>query len=66
MNSDRFAIIGHYYSPIPFYAGKVLKYEGLATEGNREHCMSNPGWRMLPDYIADRISADTLQPFTDY
>jgi hypothetical protein len=28
--------IGHYYQPIPYYGGKVLKYQGIATEGNRE------------------------------
>jgi hypothetical protein len=58
--------IGHFYEPIPLYAGQVLKYQGIATARNVEWMMAKPGMRLLPDFIADRIDAATLQPFTSF
>lgn len=52
--------IGHFYRPIAYYGGKVLKYEGIATEGNKEH---NADAVILPEYLGDRITADTHEVF---
>jgi hypothetical protein len=61
---DQWAHIGHYYEPIPFYSGRVLKYAGIACPMNEAHMMAKPGIIMLPAYISDRITADTHEPFT--
>lgn len=57
--------IGHYYAPIQWYGGKVLKYHGIACRMNREHMMAKPEMIMLDAYKGDRIRADTHEEFTD-
>lgn len=51
--------IGHYYEPIAYFNGAVLKYRGIACQMNRAHMMSQPGMLMLDSYKGDRITADT-------
>jgi hypothetical protein len=63
MTTEAAKHIGHYYRPIPFYAGKVLKYGGIATPGNAWVLDEKPGTIILDRYIADRITADTHEDF---
>jgi hypothetical protein len=58
-----FTRIGHYYEPLPYYGGKVMKYAGIACQMNKGFMMAKPGMIMLRSYIADRIKADTNEPF---
>lgn len=55
---------GHYYEPIAYYGGRVLKYAGIACPMNKAHMMAKPGMLMLDAYKGDRITADTHQLFT--
>lgn len=58
--------IGHFYAPITFYGGKVLKYMGIASEENKEWFVNaNPGTIILPERVADRINANDYSPFGD-
>jgi hypothetical protein len=59
-----YAEIGHYYLPIPYYKGRVLKYEGIACPMNLQHMMAKPGMLLLDTYKGDRITADGHAPFT--
>jgi hypothetical protein len=54
--------IGHYYAPIPYYGGRVLKYEGIACPMNHARMMAKPGMLMLDAYKGDRITADKQLP----
>lgn len=48
--------VGHFYSPIDFYNGAVLKYKGIATEGNKVWFVEEtPGTIILAEYKGDRI-----------
>jgi len=58
--------VGHYYEPIPYYEGRVLKYAGLACAMNLEWMMARPGMLMLDAYKGDRITADGHKPFTSF
>lgn len=58
MDTNDFAGIGHYYEPIPFFGGRVLKYAGIASEKNRDWMMARPGMLMLDSYKGDRITTD--------
>lgn len=54
----------HYYAPIALYNGRVLKYQGMASEDNRQWMAQKyPGLVELAEYKGDRILADTHQPF---
>ena len=56
--------IGHFYTPIKAFDGRVLKYQGIASESNKEWFIEqNPGTIILPERIADRIWAND---HTDY
>lgn len=57
-------VIGHFYEPIPFYDGKVLKYQGMATKENRVWMMKRPGMVMLKKYKGGRITAKGHRLFT--
>lgn len=61
---DLFKEIGHYYEPIAYYNGRVLKYAGIACPLNQAHMMAKPGMLMLNSYKGDRITADTYELFT--
>lgn len=63
-NNDEWTPIGHYYLPIPYYNGRVLKYEGIATRMNESHMMSKPGMVLLNQYKGDRITADAHELFS--
>ena len=56
-------ILGHFYEPLPYYGGRVLKYQGQATPANHDWMMARDGMVCLPERIADRITADTHVPF---
>ena len=58
------SVIGHFYQPIEFYNGTILKYQGMESEANREWMMAKPGMQMLDSYKGDRITADTHQVWT--
>jgi hypothetical protein len=46
----------YFYSPIAYYAGKVLKCQGIATESNTAWFLAaNPGTVVLEGYRGDRI-----------
>jgi hypothetical protein len=60
---DQWAILGHYYEPIPLYNGLVLKYAGLACPMNLDHMLAKPGMILLDAYRGDRIVANTYEPF---
>lgn len=62
--ASQWAEIGHYYEPIAYYGGRVLKYAGIACPMNREHMMAKPGMLMLDAYKGDRITADKHELFT--
>ena len=62
--TSQFVEIGHYYEPIPYYRGAVLKYQGIACEMNKEWMMAKPGMLMLGAYKGDRILAESHEPFT--
>lgn len=50
--------VGHFYTPLPYFKGEVLKYGGIATEANKVWVVEkNPGTIIVPEYIADRINA---------
>jgi len=55
--------LGHFYSPIKFYNGAVLKYEGIANATNIQWMLAREGMIMLPEYCGDRITADTHTKF---
>lgn len=55
--------IGHYYEPIPYYGGKVLKYAGIACPMNQAHMLSQSGMVMLDAYKGDRITTDKHEIF---
>lgn len=57
--------LGHYYEPIPYYNGRVLKYRGIACGNNLHWMIAKPGMLVLSRYLGDRITADTQQLFTD-
>ena len=59
-----FTLIGHYYEPIAYYGGQVLKYAGIACPMNQSRMMAVPGMLMLDTYKGDRILADTHILFT--
>lgn len=51
----------YFYSPISYYDGKVLKCQGIATEGNKHWFLEqNPGTIILEGYRGDRIRASDL------
>lgn len=60
-----FECIGHFYDPIPYFEGRVLKYQGQACARNVEWMMKIPGMLMLDAYHGDRIHTDTLKPHFD-
>jgi hypothetical protein len=62
--SNEWEVIGHAYLPIPFYAGKVAKYQGMVTPRNRA-MLESAGCFILPERIADRIVTATRAPFAD-
>lgn len=53
--------VGYFYQPLPAYP-HILKCQGIATNGNRDWMMALPGMILVPEYIADRIHADTHAP----
>lgn len=63
---DHWKRVGHFYEPIPLYGGRVLKYCGFATEGNRGWMMVKPGMQILDAYLGDRIRADDHSLFTSF
>lgn len=64
ISASKWDVIGHYYEPISFYKGKVLKYSGMACQANIEHMMEKPGILILGCYKGDRITADNHELFT--
>jgi hypothetical protein len=49
----------YFYSPISFYAGKVLKCKGICTPDNREWFLEqNPGTIIVDGHRGDRIRSD--------
>ena len=56
--------IGHYYEPIAYYGGRVLKYAGIACHMNHDRMMLKPGMLLLSTYKGDRITCDTHELFT--
>ena len=51
-------VVGHFYTPIKYFDGEVLKYGGIADEENKEWVIEkHPGTIILPERIADRIWA---------
>jgi hypothetical protein len=50
--------IGHFYAPIASFNGAILKYQGIATEGNRAFLFeTHPDGVILDTYKGDRIRA---------
>lgn len=48
----------HFYAPIAFYDGKILKYQGIVNENNEAICREkNPDGIILDTYMGDRIRA---------
>lgn len=66
--ADHWEQIGHYYAPIAFYDGKVLKYQGIATKGNLDAILrvKFPDGVLLDSYKGDRIKADTYEEYTSF
>lgn len=64
IDASEWDCIGHFYEPIAFYSGRVLKYQGRANARNREWMMAKPGMIMVESYKGDRITADTHALFT--
>ena len=55
--------MSYFYRPLPFYAGRVLKCAGICTDDNRTWFLAaNPDTIVLPQYMGDRIKADTHEP----
>jgi hypothetical protein len=58
--------VGHFYTPIAMFDGKVLKYQGLATEGNKTWFVEqNPGTIILDKNMGDRINANDHSLFAN-
>ena len=56
--------VGHFYAHIAFYDGKVLKYQGIVTEANKQHLIdTHQGGIILSAYKGDRIRADDYSAF---
>lgn len=54
----------YFYLPIPVFAGRVLKCEGLATKENiRWMLTKHPDAIIVDGYRGDRIHADTLAAY---
>lgn len=50
--------VGHFYAPIAYFNGTVLKYHGIATEENQNWVVEKtPGTIILPEFNGDRINA---------
>lgn len=57
--------VGHFYAPIAFYDGCVLKYQGECVEGNKTLLeQQHPAGVILESYKGDRILAADYSPFT--
>jgi hypothetical protein len=55
---DHWDQIGHFYAPIAFYDGAILKYQGIATKGNQDLLRkTHPEGITLDQYRGDRIRA---------
>lgn len=54
-SADHWQQVGHYYTPIEYYKGEVLKYAGIATKGNSWVLEERPGTIVLSEYKGDRI-----------
>jgi hypothetical protein len=55
------------YAPIPYFNGRVLKCQGIATTNSLAVCAEkNPGVELIvrPDYCGDRILANDFTLFT--
>jgi hypothetical protein len=64
----------HYYRPIASFAGRVMKYAGMASTNNLayfpQECMEEadgylPGLLILPVHAGDRILTSNLTPFVE-
>lgn len=54
----------HFYSPIPYYNGEVLKYQGICTPENEAWFVEDhPGTVIKDEYLGDRIKASDHSPF---
>ena len=60
---DHWDEVGHYYTPIAYFDGKVLKYAGIATKGNAWFVREHPGTLVLDANKGDRILADNYTLF---
>lgn len=66
-SADHWEQIGHFYAPISYYKGAVLKYQGIVTKGNQGMLKEQfPDGLMLDSYIADRITAADHTPYTQF
>ncbi|WP_371765526.1 hypothetical protein [Massilia sp.] len=55
---DHWDEVGHFYAPITYYNGEILKYQGMATKGNQAHLRAtHPAGITLDKYLGDRIRA---------
>ncbi|MFL6141720.1 MAG: hypothetical protein ACJ72N_07595 [Labedaea sp.] len=64
---NHFDEVGHFYAPIPAFGGSVLKYQGIATEGNRAHLAEkHPQGVILQAYKGDRIRAADHSEFEPF
>lgn len=61
--ADDWTVIGHAYQPIPFFDGRVLKYQGLVTRRNRDHLIAK-GCSIHECYHGDRVMTDN--PLIEY
>ena len=62
---DDWTVLGHAYLPIPFYDGKVAKYQGMVTARNWDH-LESLGCFFLPERIADRITIEADGAFLPF
>lgn len=51
----------HFYIPLTFYSGKILKCAGICTPDNVIwFTKNNPGTVIVDRYLGDRVRADDL------
>lgn len=57
--------LGHFYVPIPFFKGRVMKYQGIVNTFNLGFLKSRfPDGVLLDSFKGDRITTDTHTLYT--
>ncbi len=57
--NNKFDLLGHFYVPIAYFYGAVLKYESVVTAQNHQHLIDkHPDGILLDAYKGDRINTN--------